>query len=90
MEAYLYSYSPYHNVKADANYPRIYFYASRADDRTHPCHARKMVARMEELGHEVLYNETVEGGHTGGTDINNRAESHALTFAYFYQELAAS
>lgn len=90
MEAYLYSYSPYHNVKADANYPRIYFYASRADDRTHPCHARKMVARMEELGHEVLYNETVEGGHTGGTDINNRAESHALTFAYFYQELTAS
>lgn len=87
MEAYLYGYSPYHNVRSDAQYPRIYFYASRADDRTHPCHARKMVARMQELGHDVLYNETVEGGHTGGTDINKRAESSALTFAYFFHEL---
>lgn len=89
MEAYLYGYSPYHNVKEDVNYPRIYFYASRADDRTHPCHARKMVALMQEKGHDVLYNETVEGGHTGGTDINKRAESSALTFAYFYNELTA-
>ena len=29
----------------------------------HPGHARKMVARMKEQGHDVLYYENIEGGH---------------------------
>tara|TARA_R110000868_G_scaffold189695_2_gene433096 strand:+ start:144346 stop:146370 length:2025 start_codon:yes stop_codon:yes gene_type:complete len=87
MEAYLRSYSPYHNVKADVKYPRIYFSASQADNRTHPCHARKMVALMNAQGHNVLYNETVEGGHTGGTDIQQCAEETALVYSYFLSEL---
>jgi prolyl oligopeptidase len=88
MEAYLLSYSPYHNVKAGVKYPRIYFTASQADDRTHPCHARKMVALMDDQGHDVLYNETTEGGHTGGTDISKRAGEQALTYSYFFGELS--
>lgn len=89
MEAYLLGYSPYHNMKANVKYPRIYFTASQADDRTHPCHARKMVALMNDQGHDVLYNETTEGGHTGGTDISKQAEDHALKFGYFLAELTS-
>jgi prolyl oligopeptidase len=87
MKEYLEGYSPYHNVKKGVEYPRIYFTASQADDRTHPCHARKMVALMQEKGHDVLYNETAEGGHTGGTDINSRAKQTALLYSYFHSEL---
>ena len=46
--AFLRRYSPYHNVKPDAKYPRVLFTTSTRDDRVHPGHARKMVARMVE------------------------------------------
>ncbi|UUZ48377.1 prolyl oligopeptidase family serine peptidase [Massilia sp. B-10] len=36
---------------------------STRDDRVHPAHARKMVALMQDQGHDVLYWENTEGGH---------------------------
>ncbi|HZF79197.1 MAG TPA: prolyl oligopeptidase family serine peptidase, partial [Rubrivivax sp.] len=59
--AYMAPYSPYQNVKAGAKLPRVLFTTSTRDDRVHPGHARKMAARMRELGHEVLYWENIEG-----------------------------
>ncbi|MBC7621070.1 MAG: S9 family peptidase [Candidatus Saccharibacteria bacterium] len=45
-------------------YPKAFFTTSTRDDRAHPAHARKMVARMMEQGHkDVLYYENMEGGH---------------------------
>ena len=49
-------------------YPRVLFTTSTRDDRVHPGHARKMVARMKEMGHDVLYYENIEGGHGGAAD----------------------
>jgi prolyl oligopeptidase len=63
--AALAKFSPYQNVKAGTKYPRTLFTSSTRDDRVHPGHARKMVARMLEQGHDVLYYENVEGGHGG-------------------------
>ncbi|HEV3235987.1 MAG TPA: prolyl oligopeptidase family serine peptidase, partial [Gemmataceae bacterium] len=45
------TFSPYHNVKTGVHYPRTLFTTSTRDDRVHPGHARKMVARMLEMGH---------------------------------------
>ena len=42
---------------------RSLFITSTRDDRVHPGHARKMVARLREYGHDVTYYENVEGGH---------------------------
>ena len=42
---FIQTFSPYHNVKKDAQYPRVLFTTSTRDDRVHPGHARKMVAR---------------------------------------------
>jgi prolyl oligopeptidase len=83
----LLSYSPYHNVKADVDYPKVYFYTSTKDDRVHPAHARKMVARMEELGHDVLYYEHIEGGHGGGSNLNQHARRIALEYVYLAEQL---
>ncbi|MBA3500808.1 MAG: S9 family peptidase, partial [Deltaproteobacteria bacterium] len=44
------TYSPYQKVKKGAKYPRTLFTSSTLDDRVHPGHARKMVARMLEQG----------------------------------------
>jgi prolyl oligopeptidase len=86
--AFISRYSPYHNVKADASYPRILFTTSTRDDRVHPGHARKMAARLLEQGHDVLYYENIEGGHGGAADNAQRALLQALEFSYLWLQLA--
>lgn len=85
--AWLQQYSPYHNVKADVRYPRTLFTTSTRDDRVHPGHARKMVAKMREQGHDVLYYENMEGGHGGAADNAQRAFMTALAWTFFAREL---
>ena len=80
-------YSPYQNVRRDAKYPKVLFTTSTRDDRVHPAHARKMVARMLEQGHPVLYYENIEGGHGGAADNEQRAHLQALEFSYLWQQL---
>ena len=69
-------------------YPRVLFCTSTRDDRVHPAHARKMVARLRELGHPVLYFENIEGGHGGAADNGQRAHLQALEYAYLWAELS--
>ena len=64
--AYIQTWSPYHLLRKDAKYPTPFIWTNTRDDRVHPGHARKMVARMQELGHPVYYFENVEGGHGAG------------------------
>ncbi|MCF8169466.1 MAG: prolyl oligopeptidase family serine peptidase, partial [Rhodoferax sp.] len=80
-------YSPYQNVKPGVKYPRVFFDTSTKDDRVHPAHARKMVARMQEQGHDVLYYENIEGGHGGAADNEQRAVWMGLEFAYLWMQL---
>ena len=86
--AYISKYSPYHNVSAEADYPRAFFTTSTRDDRVHPGHARKMVAKMLDQGHDVLYYENIEGGHGGAANLKQRAYLSALIFAYLHGPLA--
>jgi prolyl oligopeptidase len=85
--AYLSRYSPYHNVAPDKRYPRVLFTTSTRDDRVHPGHARKMAARMQELGHDVLYWENMEGGHAGAANNDQQAQMWALTYTFLLNEL---
>jgi prolyl oligopeptidase len=80
-------YSPYQNVVKDKKYPRIFFTTSTRDDRVHPGHARKMVARMKEQGHDVLYFEYTEGGHAAGASPAQQAYTWALIYTFFLNEL---
>ncbi|AKS42452.1 prolyl oligopeptidase family serine peptidase [Wenzhouxiangella marina] len=87
--AYISQYSPYQNVSAEADYPVAFFTTSTRDDRVHPGHARKMVARMLDQGHEVLYYENIEGGHGGAANLNQAAYLNALIHAYLHERLGA-
>jgi prolyl oligopeptidase len=80
-------YSPYHNIRRDVKLPRLLITTSTRDDRVHPGHARKMAARLAELGHDVLYYENMEGGHGGAADNAQRAHVQALEFSYLWQQL---
>jgi prolyl oligopeptidase len=81
------TFSPYHNVKRDSKYPRTLFTTSTRDDRVHPGHARKMVARMKDHGHNVLYYENIEGGHGGAADNKQAAFMSALAFTFLKKQL---
>lgn len=85
--AYIKKYSPYHNVFSDKKYPRVFFTTSTRDDRVHPAHARKMVAKMESQGHDVLYYENIEGGHGGSANNNQAAYLNALVYSYLLKQL---
>jgi prolyl oligopeptidase len=85
--AYLQKFSPYHNVRKDQKYPRALFMTSTRDDRVHPGHARKMVARMKEQGHDILYYENIEGGHGGAANNQQRAQMETLAYTFLWQEL---
>jgi prolyl oligopeptidase len=87
--AWIKQFSPYQNVRTDVRYPRALFTTSTRDDRVHPGHARKMVAKLEALGHPVLYFENIEGGHGGAADNTQRAHLQALEFAYLWVQLGA-
>ena len=53
---------------------------STRDDRVHPGHARKMVARMREQGHDVVYYENIEGGHAAAADNKQAAFMGRVSF----------
>ncbi len=85
--AHIARYSPYQNLSADKTYPEVLFTTSTRDDRVHPAHARKMAARMREMGHALLYYENIEGGHGGAADNSQRSHLQALEFAYLWRQL---
>jgi prolyl oligopeptidase len=84
---YLRPFSPYHNVSATQQYPPVLFITSTRDDRVHPGHARKMVARLRESGHDVSYYENIEGGHGAAADNEQRAFKWALVLEFLWQKL---
>jgi len=85
--AYIKQYSPYQNVSADKKYPQVLFCTSTRDDRVHPGHARKMVARMEAMGHKVYYYENTEGGHAAAATNTQRAMRYALVYGFLWMQL---
>lgn len=84
---YISKYSPYQNIKPGMDYPEVFFTTSTRDDRVHPGHARKAVAKMNELGYKVYYFENTEGGHAGASTNDQRAQMYALIYAYLQMKL---
>jgi prolyl oligopeptidase len=81
--AYISQYSPYQKLEKGKPYPKAFFYTSTKDDRVHPGHARKAVAKLAALGYPVLYYENIEGGHGGTANQDQLAHRTALEYAYF-------
>ncbi len=87
MRDYILTYSPYQNVKAGVKYPPVFFVTATSDDRVTPVHARKMAAKMEALGADVLFYENTDGGHAAAADHKQAAEMWALSFVYLAEKL---
>jgi prolyl oligopeptidase len=85
--AYISQYSPYQNLEAGKAYPKVFFYTSTKDDRVHPGHARKAVAKLQKLGYPVYYFENIEGGHGGTANQEQLSKRVALEYGYFAKML---
>jgi prolyl oligopeptidase len=83
----LMAYSPYQNVKPDVKYPPVFFITATSDDRVTPAHARKMAAKMEAQGHDVMFFENTDGGHAAAADHRHAAQMWALSFEFFKRKL---
>lgn len=85
--AFIRQWSPYHLVREGRRYPKVFFWTTTRDDRVHPGHARKMVAKMLAMGHPVYYFENTEGGHGAGSVNREKARIRALEWAYLWRML---
>jgi prolyl oligopeptidase len=85
--AYISQYSPYQKLDPQAKYPPTLVTTSTRDDRVHPGHARKFVARMQEYGQPVTYYENIEGGHGGAADNPQQAKMQALIYTWLRRQL---
>jgi len=86
--AFIKSFSPYHNIKRDSRYPPVLFYTATSDDRVGPVQARKMAAKMQDMGYRnTWFFENIEGGHGGSADYRQTAFRYALTYEFLWNEL---
>ena len=86
--AFLRRISPYHNLREGEDYPEVFLVTSTKDDRVHPAHARKFAKRMEDQGHDCLYYENIDGGHSAAANLAETANRLALQHVYLLQQLA--
>ncbi len=84
---FIQAYSPYQNISQSTKYPAVLFMTSTRDDRVHPGHARKMMAKMEQQGHDVSYYENIEGGHGGSANNRQAAFMQATAYSYLRDRL---
>jgi prolyl oligopeptidase len=53
----------------------------------HPGHARKMAAKMIDMGYKIYYYENTEGGHGGSSTNAQRAKFNSLYYTYLWMKL---
>jgi prolyl oligopeptidase len=89
--AWIKTFSPYQNVAAGKDYPPILFYTATSDDRVGPVQARKMAARMEEMGYKnVWFYENREGGHGAAADNRQSSFMTALSYSFLWKQLTTA
>lgn len=83
--AYLFRYSPYHRIEDGRHYPPSLIIAAENDSRVDPCHAKKMVAKLQAADpkggpHYLLIMK--DAGHRGASEITTRAQQRAKVLAF--------
>ncbi|MEA2719251.1 MAG: prolyl oligopeptidase, partial [Candidatus Eremiobacteraeota bacterium] len=89
--AYLYAYSPYHNVKDGTKYPPTMVMTSDHDDRVFPAHSFKYAAALQRAqagDAPVLLRVESKAGHGGGRPTEKIIEDVADRYAFLVKNLS--
>ena len=91
---WLYAYSPYHHVKAGAEYPAILFMTVDTDTRVDPMHAKKMAALMQSEAangrsqeRPILLRIDTKAGHGAGKPIAKQVEDLTDIYSFLFWQL---
>ncbi len=87
----LYSYSPYHHVKAGVTYPATIFLTGDNDPRVDPANSRKMAAAMQAAGPSkgpILLRTSSNAGHGIGSSLTETIAQFTDAFTFLFDQLA--
>ncbi|QBD80333.1 S9 family peptidase [Ktedonosporobacter rubrisoli] len=88
--AFLYAYSPLHNVKKDIAYPPTLIVTADSDDRVVPAHAKKFTATLQEANsgeHPILLRLEMKAGHGLGKPTSKIIEEESDILAFLCNQL---
>jgi prolyl oligopeptidase len=92
---WIYAYSPYHHVKAGAEYPAILFMTADTDTRVDPMHAKKMAALMQAEAangrsreRPILLRIDTKAGHGAGKPITKQVEDLTDVYSFLLWQLS--
>ncbi len=86
---YIYSYSPYHNLKAN-KYPATLVTTGDHDDRVVPAHSFKYAAKMQEVNQSnnpVLIRIDKNAGHGSGKPISKQIDEYVDVWSFVMYNL---
>jgi prolyl oligopeptidase len=91
---WLYAYSPYHHVKAGAEYPAILFMTADTDTRVDPMQDKKMAALMQAEAangqsreHPILLRVDTKAGHGAGKPIAKQIDDLTDIYSFLFWQL---
>jgi prolyl oligopeptidase len=91
---WLYAYSPYHHVKAGAEYPAILFMTADTDTRVDPMHAKKMAALMQAEAKNgasrtrpILLRIESKAGHGAGKPVTKQIEEFTDVYSFLFWQV---
>jgi prolyl oligopeptidase len=87
------TFSPYHRLDdalpEGTAYPASLIWSATSDDRVGPVQARKMAAKMMDMGvGNVRYHESLDGGHAGASDNGATATMLATSYEFLWRHVA--
>jgi prolyl oligopeptidase len=88
--AFLYKYSPYHNVKDGTAYPPTLVTTADTDDRVAPGLAKKFAARLQAAtggDAPILIRVETKAGHGGGKPVSKVIDELADIYAFLFRAL---
>ncbi len=88
--AYMYKYSPLHNVKPGVKYPPMLITTADHDDRVAPAHAQKFAAMVQANDggdSPILIRVETRAGHGGGKPTSKQIEEQADIYSFVFKTL---
>jgi prolyl oligopeptidase len=86
----LLSYSPYHNVRDNTEYPATMIISGDRDQNCNPLHARKMAARLQAANvsnHPIILDYSHYRGHSPVLPLTDRVEALTDRMAFLCDQL---
>ncbi|MCH8858642.1 MAG: S9 family peptidase [Proteobacteria bacterium] len=90
MLRYLLTYSPYPNIHDGTEYPATILVTADKDDRVHPMHGFKMIARLQAANSSespILARIETKSGHGGAAAISNVVEQYSDMWSFVFWQL---